>query len=324
MSKTTETEIVFGKNGWQGIIADDFTFENVWQVTRAIALYLETTHTQDRPVLIGYDTRFLADRFAYSAAEILTDFGRTVKIVDRDCPTSVIIERVRAIDSACALMFTAGSKPAKYCGIKYIPDDTATATTDITARIAANLDKADNLPPSGKNTQKILYFDPKPEYLKSIYNLLSIDTLRGAALKVKYDSLYSTARGYLDAICDYCHVELESFNTKRDVLFGGGLSEMTDKYLQQLIESVREDKADLGVAIGGDGCQLATVDDRGRILTDHEILLILADRLKGESFDSENILERDGILASILVAETIAIKGKPLSQLVEEATVKLS
>jgi phosphomannomutase len=324
MSKTTETKIVFGKDGWQGIIADDFTFENVWQVTRAIALYLEATHTQNRPVLIGYDTRFLADRFAYSAAETLTDFGRTVKIVVRDCPTSVIIDRVRAIDSAGALMFTAGNKPAKYCGIKYIPDDAAPATAEITDRIVANLDKVDNSPPSGKNKQKILNFDPKPEYLKSIYNLLNIDVLRSATLKVKYDALYSTARGYLDAVCDYCHIDLESFHTTRDVLFGGGLSEITDEYLQQLIESVKKDKADLGVAIGGDGSQLAIVDDRGRILKDNEILSILADRLKGKSFDNTNILERDRILASILVAETIAIEGKPLSQLVEEATVKLS
>jgi phosphomannomutase len=319
----TETKIVFGEDGWQGIIADDFTFENIWQVTRAIALYLEATHTQDRPVLIGYDTRFLADRFAYSAAEILTDFGRTVKIVDRDCPTSAIIDRVRSSDFAGALMFTAGSKPAKYCGIKYIPDDAAPATTDITDRIAANLDKVDNSPPSGKNKQKILYFDPKPEYLKSIYNLLNVDTLRGAGLNVKYDALYSSARSYLDAICDYCHVDLESFHTKRDVLFDGGLSEMTDEYLQQLIESVKEDKADLGIAIGGDGSQLAIVDDRGRILADNEILLILADRLKEESFAGKNILDRDKILVSILVAETIAIGGKPLSQLVEEANINL-
>jgi len=62
-------EIKFGTDGWRGIIADDFTFPNVRKVTRAIASYLETAYSQDRPVLIAYDTRFLADEFARTSAQ---------------------------------------------------------------------------------------------------------------------------------------------------------------------------------------------------------------------------------------------------------------
>jgi phosphomannomutase len=373
MSMTTKEKIEFGTDGWQGIIADDFTFENVWQVTRAIALYLETAYTQDRPVLIGYDTRFLADRFAYSAAEILADFGRTVKIVDRDCPIPVITYQARLLDSAGALIFTASHNSAKYCGIKYIPDDAAPATTEITDKIVANLDKANNSPPSGKNNARIEYFDPKPAYLKFIYSLLDIDTLRSAALKIKYDALYSTSRGYLDAILDYCSVDLESFNNKRDVLFGGGMSEPQPEYLQQLIKSVKKDKADLGFATDGDGDRLGIVDDRGQFMPPNLILLVVARHLyknKGKrgaivrSVATTHLLDNlarkynldiyetsvgfkyigqkmcetevliggeesgelsigghipDGILANMLVAEAVAMEGKPLSLLVEEA-----
>ncbi len=74
------SKIKFGTDGWRGIIADDFTFPNVRKVTRAIATYLETAYTKDRPVLIAYDTRFLADHVAQTAAQVLADLGWTVKI----------------------------------------------------------------------------------------------------------------------------------------------------------------------------------------------------------------------------------------------------
>ncbi len=116
------SKIKFGTDGWRGIIADDFTFPNVRKVTRAIATYLETAYTKDRPVLIAYDTRFLADQFAKTAAQVLADLGWTVKITVRDCPTPVIAYNARHLNSAGALMFTASHNPAPYCGIKYIPD----------------------------------------------------------------------------------------------------------------------------------------------------------------------------------------------------------
>ncbi|MHC5727409.1 MAG: phosphoglucomutase/phosphomannomutase family protein, partial [Nostoc sp.] len=111
------SKIKFGTDGWRGIIADDFTFPNVRKVTRAIATYLETAYTKDRPVLIAYDTRFLADQFAQTAAQVLADLGWTVKITDRDCPTPVIAYNARHLNSAGALMFTASHNPAPYCGI---------------------------------------------------------------------------------------------------------------------------------------------------------------------------------------------------------------
>jgi phosphomannomutase len=78
-ASTSSSKIKFGTDGWRGIIADDFTFPNVRKVTRAIASYLETAYNKDRPVLVAYDTRFLADQFARTAAEVLAELGWTGK-----------------------------------------------------------------------------------------------------------------------------------------------------------------------------------------------------------------------------------------------------
>lgn len=278
-ASTRSNKIKFGTDGWRGIIADDFTFPNVCKVTRAIASYLETAYSKDRPVLVGYDTRFLADQFARVSAEILADLGWTVKIVDRDCPTPVIAYNAKHLNSAGALMFTASHNPAPYCGIKYIPDYAGPATPEITDAIVANIEGANDAPPSGKNQDKISIFDPKPDYLKFIYTLLDVERIRSAHLKVKYDALYSTSRGYLDVVLEHCGCETESFNTTRDVLFGGGMPEPKGEQLVGLIDAVTRDNADLGLATDGDSDRFGVVDEKGNVLTPNTILLLLARHL---------------------------------------------
>jgi phosphomannomutase len=276
---SNSSNIKFGTDGWRGIIADDFTFPNVRKVTRAIASYLETAYSKDRPVLVAYDTRFLADQFARTAALVLADLGWTVKITDRDCPTPVIAYNARHLNSAGALMFTASHNPAPYCGIKYIPDYAGPATPEITDTIVANIESADDALPNSNRDDRISTFDPKPEYLKFIYTLLNVDRIRSAHLKVKYDALYSTSRGYLDVVLQECGCDLESFHTYRDVLFGGGMPEPKGEQLVELVEAVKKDQADLGLATDGDSDRFGIVDEQGNVLTPNTVLLLLARHL---------------------------------------------
>lgn len=275
---SNSSKIKFGTDGWRGIIADDFTFANVRKVTRAIAHYLETAYTKDRPVLIAYDTRFLADQFAQTAAGVLAADGWNVKVTERDCPTPVIAYNARHLNSAGALMFTASHNPAPYCGIKYIPDYAGPATPEITDTIVANIASASDEPATG-NLEKISTFDPQPEYLKFIYTLLDVERIKQARLKVKYDALYSTSRGYLDKVLQECGCELESFHTYRDVLFGGGMPEPKGEQLTELVAAVQKDKADLGLATDGDSDRFGIVDEQGNVLTPNNVLLVLARHL---------------------------------------------
>jgi phosphomannomutase len=279
VATNTTTSIQFGTDGWRGIIAQDFTFSNVCKVTRAIASYLETAYSKDRPVLVAYDTRFLADQFARTAAEVLAEIGWTVKMVDRDCPTPVIAYNAQHLNSAGALMFTASHNPAPYCGIKYIPDYAGPATPEITDKIVASIEGASDAAPQGDYSSQISTFDPKPEYLRFIYTLLDVERIRSAKLKVKYDALYSTSRGYLDTVLDYCGCETESFHTYRDVLFGGGMPEPKGEQLVELVEAVKKDSADIGLATDGDSDRFGIVDEQGNVLTPNTVLLLLARHL---------------------------------------------
>lgn len=273
------TTIRFGTDGWRGIIAKDFTFANVVRVTRAIARYLETAYSHDRPVLVAYDTRFLADQFAQTAANVLAALGWQVQLCDRDCPTPVIAHAARHGNTAGALMFTASHNPACYCGIKYIPDYGGPATTAITDQITANLAQIDTQPIPNPAIAPISRCDPSADYLQFLYSRLDVDAIRRAHLKVTYEALYSTSRGYLDTALVYCGCQIQTLHAHRDVLFGGGLPEPKGKQLQTLVEAVQRDGADLGVATDGDGDRFGIVDEQGNILSPNVVLLLLARHL---------------------------------------------
>jgi phosphomannomutase len=108
---------------------------------------------------------------------------------------------------------------------------------------------------------------------------LEVERIRSAKLKVKYDALYSTSRGYLDEVLNHCGCETESFHTTRDVLFGGGMPEPKGDQLEGLIEAVKNDNADLGLATDGDSDRFGVVDERGNVLTPNTVLLLLARHL---------------------------------------------
>lgn len=278
-NNSNSSKIQFGTDGWRGIIADDFTFANVRKVTRAIASYLETTYSKKYPVLIAYDTRFLADEFAYTAALVLAELGWMVKIAKQNCPTPAIAYNARYLDCAGALMFTASHIHAYYCGIKYISDYGEPATAEINEMIMAYIENATDTPPTGDITGDISSFDPKPEYLKFLYSQLDVERICHAQLKVKYDALYSTSGGYLNKVLEHCGCETETLHTTRDVLFGGGMPEPSGEQIADLVETVKLDKADLGLATDGDGDRFGIVDEKGNILSSNTVLILLARHL---------------------------------------------
>ncbi|MDX1918470.1 MAG: phosphoglucomutase/phosphomannomutase family protein [Candidatus Caenarcaniphilales bacterium] len=271
----TWKKIRFGTDGWRGIIADDFTYANVSLAAAAIARYMDETYSKEKPALISYDARFLADQFARKAAEVINSFGREVLIVDRDTPTPVIAHAAKDLKSAGALQFTASHNPPEYCGIKYIPDYAGPANEKITARIS---DFVKEMGESGwefisdtssKATTQI--FSPKEAYCRDLSKLIDLHAINSSRLKIGYDSLCGVGRGYIDQLIK-CEVVL---GIERDVLFRGMNPEPSADSMCFLISKVKEHQLDLGIANDGDADRFGVIGEGGIVFTPNQILIML-------------------------------------------------
>src|SRR5450759_2023891 len=286
------TAIKFGTSGWRDIIARDFTFENVRLATQGIADYLnsEIRNPQSairnrKPVLIlGHDTRFLAQEFSLAAAEILTANGIETLLCDRDTPTPVIAHTIRHRKAIGGINMTASHNPAEYQGLKFSTFNGAPATPDVTKQIEANIVKLQaahwtfNAAQFGTFTCKEI--NPQPAYFKQLHKLLEFSVLKKAKLKVAVDLSCGTGHGYLDVLLESVGAKVTLFHNELDPLFGGHHPEPNAENMADVSKFVRSGKAQMGLGLDGDADRFGIVDKDGTWLTPNQILALALYHLK--------------------------------------------
>lgn len=276
-------KIKFGTDGWRAIIADQFTFENVERVAYAVGMHVKKEYGLDeknaakKPILIGYDTRFLADKFAERAGQILVSMGLSARITERDVPTPCIAYAAQNEPTCGALQITASHNPPEYCGIKYIPHFGGPATNDITNDITKHLN---DLPKDYEFARVSLQrFDPTSAYLDALRRFVDLKKLGTARVRVGYDALFSTSRGYLDTLIREAKLPISVLHDHRDPLFGGGMPEPKPEFLKELIALVKQEKLDVGLATDGDADRFAVIDETGIYLSPNQLLCLLTRHL---------------------------------------------
>ncbi|MGD0252261.1 MAG: phosphoglucomutase/phosphomannomutase family protein [Verrucomicrobiota bacterium] len=279
--------IKFGTSGWRGIIARDFTFDNVRLATQAIAAYLKqlsTLNPQPSTVILGYDTRFLGREFSLAAAEVLAANGLEPLLCNRDTPTPVIAHAIRHRQAAGGINMTASHNPAEYQGLKFSTSNGAPATPEVTKEIEANIARLQTANWSFKGavigTYQCPTFNPQPAYFKQLHKLIDFAALKKAKLKVAIDLEYGTGRGYLGTLLESVGAKVTVFHGERDPLFGGHHPEPNAEGMADVSKFVRNGKAQIGLGLDGDADRFGIVDKDGTWLTPNQILALALYHLK--------------------------------------------
>jgi len=268
-------EIKFGTDGWRGIIAKDFTFDNVKIVAQAIADYLkqETAKKRQEEVVIGYDNRFLAEKYASLIAEVLSANGVKVILSNRSVPAPCVSFAI--VDRGCdgGIMVTASHNPPEFCGIKFKAPYGGPATEEITKKIEKNLYRKKI--PDQVNPELIIESNFIPSYLARLKSLVDFDLIRDAKLKIVADPMYGVGDSYIEELLKDTSCNVLTLNARRDPLFGGLNPEPIDENLGELKKKVRETRTDIGLATDGDADRIGVVDDEGKYLTPHQVFPLL-------------------------------------------------
>ncbi len=276
--------IKFGTDGWRGIIAEDFTFDNVRICAQAVAGYLKKAGLAGKGLVIGYDTRFASGDFARAAAEVVAGNGIKVYLCPRATPTPVVSYGVTVMKAGGAIVITASHNPAQWNGFKYKSEDGASAPTEVVARLEKNIagiirtGKIDRLPLEEARKQGLVEdTNLAPPYLKQIKNLVDLEELGGAGYRIVVDPMHGAGDGYFKMLLEETNCRLVEIDEQPNPDFPGMKQpEPIAINLDRLSAKVREERADVGLASDGDADRIGVIDEKGNFLTQLEVFALLA------------------------------------------------
>ena len=289
--------IKFGTDGWRAVISDDFTFANVRKVAQAIA---DVTREQQRPqegpeserptLVVGFDTRFLSDRYATAVAEVLAANGIHVWLTAGDAPTPMVSYAIVERQADGGVMITASHNPPRYNGIKlkaaYGGSASPAMSKKVETQIRAN-DAAGRTPrqlPLEEALERGLVqrFDPLQAYERHIQSMVDFDVIRRAGLAVAVDPMYGAGRIYLRRMLEDAGCQVTELRGEMNPGFNGIHPEPIARHLAPLMETVSAGGYHLGLATDGDADRIGAVDVTGQFIDPHRIMSLLVEYLVHE------------------------------------------
>jgi alpha-D-glucose phosphate-specific phosphoglucomutase len=274
------TQIKFGTSGWRAVMAEEFTFTNVRRAVTGIARYVAAQKPQGARILVGRDPRFLGESFCDLAAQILIQHGIAPLVITQAAPTPAIAFEVIRLRADGAINFTASHNPPEYNGIKFSTADGAPALPEVTRQIEASVPSDGLEPPAPRATPPAKEaIDVRPAYLSRLRDVVDLEAIRKANLKVAYDPLWGAARSYPDRLLREAGVTVSTVHDSRDVLFGGHAPEPDDHLLAALREKMRETGAHIGISTDGDADRFGILDRDGAFLQPNYVIALLFDYL---------------------------------------------
>jgi phosphomannomutase len=276
-------EIKFGTDGWRGVIAEDFTYENVRKVAHAIARYVVRAEKPGSGIVVGFDMRFGSENFARAAAEAIASTGTPVWLAAEACPTPAVSLLVRQRNAGGGIQITASHNPYRWNGVKFKASYGSSASPVIVAQVEAELAKVlrDGVPPLPPQKDRIHSLDVRTPYLETLDNLVDWERLKSSRFRYVIDPMHGAGRGLLRELFRRHGIETHEIRGTRDPLFGGVNPEPIEPHVEALRRAVIDGRYDAGFALDGDADRIGAIDRNGAFVTPHQIFAILLWHLAG-------------------------------------------
>jgi alpha-D-glucose phosphate-specific phosphoglucomutase len=269
------TEIKFGTDGWRGVIADDFTFDNVRRVGNAIAHYVHKNEDASKGLVVGYDTRFASPQFAESISEVLAGAGIAVYLSNDYTPTPALSYAVKNLGTAGGVMITSSHNPYNWNGVKYKAWYGGSGTPAIMKAIEAELDS----PRLERKGSGVTLADFKAPYVAAIKNFVDLNEIQRAGFKFAIDVMYGAARGMIKDIFAENGIQHLEIRAELNPLFPGINPEPIPPHIALLQETLLRERCQAGLATDGDADRIGAVAEDGSFVDSHKCFSIILEWL---------------------------------------------
>jgi phosphomannomutase len=286
--------IKFGTDGWRGVIAREFTFDNLSLVAQATMDYFSDQGLADKGLVIGYDRRFLSREFAERVAEIAAGNGLKVWLSDGYAPTPAVSWAVYERGAAGGVMITASHNPPMYNGFKVKegfggsarPATTRVLEARVAEHLAAGRPVTDTPLATALSSGQVELFDAGAGYLSQLSRYVDLDAVRKAAIPVVVDPMYGAGSGLIPQLL----AGVEEIHASENPNFGGQPPEPTEEHLGELALLVKEKGYAIGLALDGDADRIGAVDETGEFFSSHRIFTVLL----------RHLVERKGLTGGVV------------------------
>lgn len=267
------TEIKFGTDGWRGVIADDFTFDNVRRVAGAIASYILQNEDARQGVVVGYDTRFASKLAAHVAGEVIGAAGIPVSLASDYTPTPAISLAVKQQHAAGGVVITSSHNPWNWNGVKFKAKFGGSATPAIMKKVEDELHAG--AMPKNDHILRIEEGDLKQAYIKAVCEFADLNLIAQANFKFATDSMYGSGRGVLAGIFSDHGIKHVPIRQEVNPLFPDINPEPIIPHVAMLQQTVLKEGCHAGFAIDGDADRIGAVAEDGSFVDSHKIFAIL-------------------------------------------------
>jgi alpha-D-glucose phosphate-specific phosphoglucomutase len=273
--------IEFGTDGWRAVISDEFTFANLRLVAQAVADHAWQSLTAgERPTwVIGFDTRFLSDRYAREVAGVFAGNGLKVYLARSDGPTPALSFTVRDLGANGGVMITASHNPPRYNGVKLKSSCGGSADSATIKQVEGWLERNlhEGKEPrridveNGEATDLIERIDLMPAYLTHVRSLIDLDVIAAASPRVVVDPMYGAGRWYIRDFLQTAGCTVNEIRGGMNPGFGGIHPEPIARNLSALQEAMADGPWTIGLAMDGDADRIGAMTASGRFVDPHVI-----------------------------------------------------
>lgn len=290
--------ISFGTDGWRGVISDTFTFHNVRLVSQAIADAVASEEWMNggsngdslpvppevdpRRIVVGFDTRFLSDRYAVEVARVLAGNGYKVLLTSADVPTPALSYSVRQRHAIAGIMITASHNAPRYNGVKLKAAYGGAAAREQCRRVELYFNDNES---RGRGPNMMDYdqakadglierFNPTPEYHQHLRGLIDFEAIAENPQHLVVDSMFGSGRGQIKGVLQGTGCEVFEVRGEMNPGFGGIHPEPIARYLGALAGAIAAGHGQLGVATDGDADRIGAMDGRGGFVDPHRLMAL--------------------------------------------------
>jgi len=279
------SQIRFGTDGWRAVIAEDFTFANVARVAQATADFWKSEISNPKSeifrrepkVIIGYDRRFLSDRFAQITAEVFCGNNFEVILTPEPTPTPCVSYAVKNLGAVGGVMITASHNPPIFNGFK-LKSNFGGSSDEATCKAVENL--LDKNPPQLKTkNSKLKTADIRPAHFAAIKKLVDFKLIAKSKLRVAHDALFGVGAGVFETLLAKTNCQVTTLNGAHDILFGGICPEPLPKNYALGGAQLRRNPHDICLVTDGDADRIGAMDGRGKPFTNQQVIALLLHHL---------------------------------------------